>query len=99
MRFVKPLDTACILQMASQHRMLVTIEDNAIAGGAGSAVCEFIASQGISIPTLILGIPDQFIEHANREEQLLECGLDADSIFRKVQRELTSKIATLRAVD
>ena len=99
MRFVKPLDTACILKMASEHRMLVTIEDNAIAGGAGSAVCEFMASQGINIPTLILGIPDQFIEHANREEQLLECGLDADSIFRKVQRELTSKIATLRAVD
>jgi 1-deoxy-D-xylulose-5-phosphate synthase len=99
MRFVKPLDEDCILAMANQHRMLITVEDNAVAGGAGSAVAEALTAHGVTIPLVMLGIPDRFIEHASREQQLAECGLDADSIFQRVQRELASGFATLRAVD
>ena len=99
MRFVKPLDEDCIFAMAQRHRMLITIEDNAIAGGAGSAVAEALASHGVTTPLAMLGIPDRFIEHASREQQLAECGLDADGIFQRVQREMAGGIATLRAVD
>ncbi|MDT8387036.1 MAG: 1-deoxy-D-xylulose-5-phosphate synthase [Thiogranum sp.] len=99
MRFVKPLDTECILELASSHTLLVTLEDNAIAGGAGSAVAELLAQHRQSTALIMLGIPDRFIEHAQREEQLAECGLDADAIFHRVQRELADRIATLRAVD
>ena len=99
MRFVKPLDEECILAMAQRHRMLITIEDNAIAGGAGSGVAEVLASHCVTIPLAMLGIPDRFIEHASREQQLAECGLDADGIFQRVQREIAAGIATLRAVD
>jgi 1-deoxy-D-xylulose-5-phosphate synthase len=99
MRFVKPLDEACILDLASHHRALVTIEDNAISGGAGSAVAECLARHAISLPLTLLGIPDRFIEHASRDQQLAECGLDADSIYQRVHRELSASIATLRAVD
>ena len=99
MRFIKPLDEACISDMAARHHLLVTLEDNVVSGGAGSAVAETLAAHGISIPLTQLGIPDQFIEHASREEQLAECGLDADSIYLRIQRELAARIATLRAVD
>jgi 1-deoxy-D-xylulose-5-phosphate synthase len=99
MRFVKPLDAECILELAGSHKLLVTLEDNAIAGGAGSAVAELLAQHGNAIPLIMLGIPDRFIEHAQREQQLAECGLDADAIYRRVQRELAGRIATLRAVD
>jgi len=99
MRFIKPLDEACVSELASRHHLLVTLEDNAISGGAGSAVAEALASHGISMPLTQLGIPDHFIEHASREEQLAECGLDADSIYQRIQRELAARIATLRAVD
>jgi 1-deoxy-D-xylulose-5-phosphate synthase len=99
MRFVKPLDEACIAELAARHKLLVTVEDNAVEGGAGSAVGEALARSGISTPLICLGIPDRFIEHASREEQLGECGLDAESIYHRVQRELAGRIATLRAVD
>jgi 1-deoxy-D-xylulose-5-phosphate synthase len=99
MRYVKPLDEDCILRLADSHRVLVTLEDNAIAGGAGSAVAEALMRHGNTLPVAMLGIPDRFIEHASREQQLAECGLDADSIYQRIQRELASRIATLRAVD
>jgi len=99
MRFIKPLDEACILELAASHRVLASIEDGAIAGGAGSAVAELLAQHGNPVPLAILGIPDRFIEHASREQQLAECGLDAESIYQRIQRELASRIATLRAVD
>jgi 1-deoxy-D-xylulose-5-phosphate synthase len=99
MRFVKPLDEDCILTAAHRHRMLITVEDNAVAGGAGSAVAEALASHGVTTPLAMLGIPDRFIEHASREQQLAECGLDADGILQRVQREIAVGIATLRAVD
>jgi 1-deoxy-D-xylulose-5-phosphate synthase len=99
MRYVKPLDENCILKLATSHRLLVTLEDNAIAGGAGSAVAEALMRHGITLPVAMLGIPDHFVEHATRAQQLMECGLDADSIYQRIQRELASRIATLRAVD
>ncbi|HFD79359.1 MAG TPA: 1-deoxy-D-xylulose-5-phosphate synthase [Gammaproteobacteria bacterium] len=99
MRFVKPLDEDCILELAAGHRLLVTIEDNAVAGGAGSAVAEALAQHGSSVPLAMLGIPDRFIEHASREQQLAECGLDAEGIYQRVQREVAARIATLRVVD
>ncbi len=99
MRFVKPLDESCLLEMAGRHRLLVSIEDNAVAGGAGSAVAEALAGHGMTTPLLMLGIADRFIEHASREQQLAECGLDTEGIYQRVQREMASGIATLRAVD
>jgi len=99
MRFIKPLDVDCIARMATDHRLLVTIEDNAVAGGAGSAIAEALAHMGSVLPLVMIGIPDRFIEHASRDQQLAECGLDAEGIYRRVQRELAGRIATLRAVD
>ena len=80
MRFVKPLDEALILELGRTHGALVTIEDNAIAGGAGSAVTELLSAQNIQTPILQLGLPDQFLEHASREQLLAEAGIDAAGI-------------------
>ena len=80
MRFVKPLDEAVVREMAATHEGLVTLEDNAIMGGAGSAVLEFLAREGIALPVLQLGLPDLFQEHASREDLLAEAGLDAAGI-------------------
>ncbi|WHZ20502.1 MAG: 1-deoxy-D-xylulose 5-phosphate synthase [Rhodanobacteraceae bacterium] len=84
MRFVKPLDEALLLELARTHEAFVTLEDNAIAGGAGSAVAELLAAHGIEIPLLRLGLPDAFLEHATRDEMLAEAGLDADGIRRAI---------------
>jgi 1-deoxy-D-xylulose-5-phosphate synthase len=86
MRFIKPLDEALVLELAAQHRALVTIEENAIAGGAGSAVLELLAGSGAAMPTLNLGIPDRFVEHGSREDCLAEAGLDAASLMNAVER-------------
>ena len=80
MRFVKPLDGALIESLAADHELLVSLEDNAAMGGAGSAVGEYLASRGLGIPLLQLGIPDRFVGHGSREELLAACGLDAAGI-------------------
>ncbi len=80
MRFIKPLDEELIEQMVSTHRNLVTIEDSAIVGGAGSAVLEFLNRKQILIPCLRLGLSDQFPSHGSREQVLKEYGLDATGI-------------------
>jgi len=80
MRFVKPLDEALVLELARTHAALVTVEDNAVAGGAGSAVAELLASKNIQTPLLQLGLPDSFYEHASREQLLAEAGIDAAGI-------------------
>jgi 1-deoxy-D-xylulose-5-phosphate synthase len=80
MRYVKPLDEALLAELARSHEAFVTLEDNAVQGGAGSAVAEWLAGQGIEKPILILGLPDEFIEHASREEILADCGLDAAGV-------------------
>jgi 1-deoxy-D-xylulose-5-phosphate synthase len=80
MRFVKPLDRALILELAKSHDGFVTLEDNVVAGGAGSGVAELLASEGLSFPVLHLGLPDAFQHHASREALLAEAGLDAAGI-------------------
>ncbi|HEY8011375.1 MAG TPA: 1-deoxy-D-xylulose-5-phosphate synthase [Rudaea sp.] len=84
MRFVKPLDEVLILELARTHEAFVTIEDNAIAGGAGSAVAEYLAAQNIQVPILQLGLPDEFLEHASREQLLAEAAVDATGIRRAI---------------
>jgi 1-deoxy-D-xylulose-5-phosphate synthase len=98
MRFVKPLDEGLILELARNHDALVTLEDNAIAGGAGSGVAEMLASSGIEIPILQLGLPDIFLEHASREQLLAEAGLDAEGIRRKVLARFPQFAAAVRRV-
>ncbi len=85
MRFVKPLDEAMILDMAAGHDVIVTLEDNAVAGGAGSAVNELLAAHGVQIPILNIGIPDVVIEHGSREDNLRDAGLNAESVLTRVR--------------
>ena len=85
MRFVKPLDTQLIDQLAQKYDLLVTVEENVIAGGAGSAVNEYLNTQHISIPTLNLGLPDQYIDHGSQDTLLAQCGLDAVGIAASIQ--------------
>jgi 1-deoxy-D-xylulose-5-phosphate synthase len=80
MRFVKPLDAALIIELARTHNAFVSVEDNAVAGGAGSAVAEVLASADIHVPLLQLGLPDRFLEHASRDQLLAEAGIDAAGI-------------------
>src|SRR3954469_11404380 len=86
MRFIKPLDEELVLRLAARHRALVTIEENAVAGGAGSAVIELLASCAHAMPTLTLGIPDRFIEHGSRDDCLREAELDLPGLEAAVQR-------------
>lgn len=95
MRYVKPLDEALLLELAERHDILVTIEESAIAGGAGSAVSEFLAARGIDTPVLHLGLPDRPIEHGTREQCLQEAGLDVPGIFDAIARRC-AKIAERR---
>lgn len=86
MRFVKPLDTELIDALADDHALLVTIEENVIAGGAGSAVCEYLNQQGRWLPVLQLGLPDQFIDHGKHPQLLSDLGLDSAGILSSIQR-------------
>ncbi len=89
MRFIKPLDIAMIAELANSHDLLVTIEENALMGGAGAAVLEAMQALNIHMPVLCLGLPDQFIEHGNHETMLAECGLDATGIIKAIEQKLT----------
>ena len=84
MRFIKPIDETIIIKNALSHKILVTVEDNTVKGGAGSAVLEVLSQKKISIDTLCLGIPDKFLEHGSQEEIYEICGLDKNSIFSKI---------------
>jgi 1-deoxy-D-xylulose-5-phosphate synthase len=86
MRFVKPLDEALVLDLARDHDYLVTVEENTVLGGAGSAVSECLASHRCLVPILHLGLPDRFLEHGSREELLAEAGLDAQGICAQIER-------------
>jgi 1-deoxy-D-xylulose-5-phosphate synthase len=89
MRFVKPLDLELLKEFAESHRLLVTLEENAIAGGAGAAVAEALAELGLCVPVLHLGLPDRFIEHGDPARMLADCGLDASGIEARVREALT----------
>ncbi|MDQ2778448.1 MAG: 1-deoxy-D-xylulose-5-phosphate synthase [Pseudomonadota bacterium] len=84
MRFVKPLDAALVLQLASSHDVLVTLEEGAVMGGAGSAVLECLAEAGVLVPVLQLGLPDVFTEHGDPKRILSDCGLDAAGIEQSI---------------
>jgi 1-deoxy-D-xylulose-5-phosphate synthase len=84
MRFVKPLDTELVAYLARSHEALVTVEENVVAGGAGSAVAEALAAAGFSIPILHLGLPDEFIDHGDPAVLLEHCGLDAKGIASSI---------------
>ena len=84
MRFVKPLDEDLVLRLATDHHLLVTLEENAIMGGAGSAVGECLARHAFTVPILHLGLPDRFLAHGSRGELLSECGLDAPGILNAI---------------
>lgn len=88
MRFIKPLDTALIEELTKQHALLVTIEENALAGGAGSAVNEWLLQNDYQIPVLNLGLPDLFMAHGRVPEMLAGVGLDRDGIIDAVRNKL-----------
>jgi 1-deoxy-D-xylulose-5-phosphate synthase len=84
MRFVKPLDQSVIADMANQHELLVTIEENAILGGAGSAVVEYLVHSDNHTQVKVLGLPDKFLDHGEQKQMLADCGLDAKGIIDTV---------------
>ncbi len=86
MRFIKPLDETLILEMAKTHDVIVTIEENVLAGGAGSAVNEFLQAQHILMPVLNIALPDAYIEQGTREELLSDCGLDTQGILARIEK-------------
>jgi 1-deoxy-D-xylulose-5-phosphate synthase len=88
MRFVKPLDEALIAALANNHDLLVTIEENSVLGGAGSAVLESLQRQGFKIPVLQLGLPDHFVDHGDPLLQLASCGLDSTGILAAIRAKL-----------
>ena len=88
MRFVKPLDTELIDQLAATHSLIVTVEENVIAGGAGSAVTEYLHQRGVNVAVLQLGLPDTFVDHGNHKTLLSQLGLDAEGIVQSIQQQL-----------
>lgn len=88
MRFIKPLDTAMLILLSDNHDLIVTVENNAIAGGAGSAVNEALGQCGLSVPTVNLGLPDHFVSHGSQQELLHELQLDAAGIVNHVRNQL-----------
>ena len=93
MRFVKPIDKEVIKQIANSHEYIITIEDNVTMGGAGSAVNEILAADNKFVCVKNLGLPDNYLDHATREEQLTSVGLDADSILESIQSFTKRKIS------
>ena len=98
MRFVKPLDTELVARMAASHSLLVTLEENAIAGGAGSAVSEYLNQQALLTPLLQLGFGDEFVEHNSQKQQLAQQGLDAKGIEQAILQRLASMADATQAV-
>ncbi len=92
MRFVKPLDAACIDAIAADHKLIVTIEDNAIAGGAGSGVSEYLDARGFNIARLHLGLPDRFIEHGDPVALHAEWGLDAAGMLSAIRAHIATHL-------
>ena len=92
MRFVKPLDKDLIRNLAESHELLVTLEENAIAGGAGAAVNEYLAELNLSTSVLNLGLPDSFIDHGKHEDMLTACGLDSEGVLNSIRQRLDSSL-------
>ena len=88
MRFVKPLDEKLLSKLLKKAKVFISIEDGSIMGGAGSAVQEFVSQENLNVRSILFGIPDKFIEHASREEMLVEAGLDLENIKSKLSKLL-----------
>jgi len=88
MRFVKPLDRELAFRLAASHDVIVTVEESVVAGGAGSAVAEALAADGVVVPLLMLGLPDRFVEHGDPQQLLADCGLDGAGIARSIREHL-----------
>lgn len=97
MRFVKPLDVGLLSELARTHDALVTIEENVIAGGAGSAVAEALTAAGETVPLLHLGLPDRFIDHGDPALLLAQCGLDCDGIVASINARFVAHKAGAKA--
>ncbi len=93
MRFVKPLDEALVLKMARQHSLLVTVEENTVLGGAGSAVAECLARHGVVVSLVHLGLPDHFIEQGDHKQLLADCGLDGAGLVRSIRDATARKLS------
>ena len=91
MRFVKPLDVELVVQLGGNHSLLVSIEENAVIGGAGSEIERVLAERGITVPLLRLGLPDRFIDHGEQGQLLAELGLDKDGIVRAVRARVNTQ--------
>ena len=90
MRFVKPIDEQLVTQLALKHKLIVTVEENAVMGGAGSAVNEYLLATGIQTNILNLGTPDQFIHQDKPSNMLSACGLDTAGITSAIAARLAS---------
>jgi 1-deoxy-D-xylulose-5-phosphate synthase len=90
MRFVKPIDEVLISELAKANNLLVTLEENSLMGGAGSAVNEFLIKENLNVPVLNIGLPDAFLEHGQASDMLAKIGLDAEGIIKKIQTKLSS---------
>ena len=88
MRFIKPLDAEMVLRLAREHELLVTVEENVVQGGAGSAVAECLQQHGVVVPLLQLGLPDNFIEQGEHGQMLADCGLDPKGLVASIQKRL-----------
>ena len=88
MRFIKPLDTDLVCELAKTHDLIVTLEEGAIGGGAGSACLEALSAAGIEVPSLVLGLPDRFIDHGDHALLMKECGLDVEGITKAIALKL-----------
>lgn len=97
MRFVKPLDTQAIVSACEGHDLVVTLEENVIAGGAGAGVAELVHQNGIDADIMLLGLPDTFIDHGRPEVLLAECGLDKNGILNSIEARLSARKDTLMA--
>jgi len=95
MRWAKPLDTALLREVAARHEAIVTLEEGAVMGGAGSAVAEALNAAGITLPVLQLGLPDRFIEHGDPAKLLAAIGLDAPGI----EQAIAERFKTLLEID
>ena len=94
MRFVKPLDTKLIDTLAASHKLLITIEENAIAGGAGAGVAEYLSTTDSTTPIKLIGLPDEFVEHGDRDELLAHCQLDAAGLRTQISAMVSAEDAS-----
>ena len=92
-RFVKPMDEKLLLEQAGKVRLVVTVEENAVAGGFGEGVLRFLTENGVEADVLTLGVPDRFIGHGTVSQQMIECGLDSFGVARSVFKRWTERKA------